>query len=145
MTDSAMTEFEFIVHGLNVRQNNFEFVMQDPNKSFSKGTRSRIRRQAMQAVGDARRKSRHVPCSSPSRIPKNGPQPNLNLRLALTPFPLSGLELLVRDLGLDPNDLSALASIHNGTVSVLPCQTGSDSQKADCDVLQGLKRTFLRL
>jgi hypothetical protein len=113
-----MTEFEFIVQGLNLRQNNFEFVMQNPNKSFSKGTRSKIRRQAMQAVGDARRKSRHVPRSSPSRVSKKGPQSNLNLGLALSPFPLSGLELLVRDLGLDPTDLSALASIHNGTVSV---------------------------
>lgn len=33
-------------------------------------------------------------------------------------MPLSGLELLVRDRGLDPMDLSALASIHIGTMLV---------------------------
>jgi hypothetical protein len=35
-------------------------------------------------------------------------------------MPISGLELLVRDSGLDPIDLSALASVHIGAVSVTP-------------------------
>jgi hypothetical protein len=35
-------------------------------------------------------------------------------------MPLSGLELLIRDRGIDPLDLSALASIHIGTMFVKP-------------------------
>jgi hypothetical protein len=41
-------------------------------------------------------------------------------------MPLSGLELLIRDRGIDPLDLSALASIHIGTVLVIPDPVLSD-------------------
>lgn len=88
----------------------FEFVIQEPNERFSKETQTKIRKQAMRAVGAARRRSNlsMIPSSgSPSRYPNWHPVP---------PMPLSGLELLVKDRGLDPMDLSALTSIHIGSM-----------------------------
>lgn len=94
----------------------FEFVMQNPNDNVSRETRTRIRRQAMKAVGATRRKPVLLRSSSSGMAIRDpvrrdqrslGPPPSM---------PLSGLELLVRDRGLDPMDLSALTSIHIGAM-----------------------------
>jgi hypothetical protein len=80
----------------------FEFVAQKPNGTLSREDRSRVRRHAMKAIGAARRKtSEAAPANSAvCRLPPS--------------LPLSGLELLVKESGLDPMDLSALASVHLG-------------------------------
>ena len=86
----------------------FEFVMQEPQEKFSKEIQTRIRRQAMKAVGASRRRPNlsqsHSPAAS-SRCPNPAPQ-----------MPFSGLELLVKDRGLDPMDLSGLTSVHIGAM-----------------------------
>jgi hypothetical protein len=91
-------------------EGNFEFVMQTSNDSFSDETRTKIRKKAMKAVA-ARRKL--------AVNPRPGLEPRHSVRLSQLPsysMPFSGLELLVRDRGLDPMDLSALTSIHMGTM-----------------------------
>jgi hypothetical protein len=96
-------------------QSGFEFVMQDPNERFSKKTQTIIRKRAMRAVGAARRRSGPHSSSSPTSDPRRRTPLDTH---PLPPMPISGLELLVRDSGLDPIDLSALASVHIGAVSV---------------------------
>ena len=94
-------------------QNGFEFVMQDPNERFSNETRTKIRKQAMRGrIGGPRHGSGH------SLAPKctHSTSRSWDLDHPLPPMPASGLELLIRDRGIDPLDLSALASIHIGTV-----------------------------
>jgi hypothetical protein len=95
----------------------FEFVIQDPNERFSKETQTIIRKRAMHAVGAARRRSDPHSSSSPTSDPRRRAPRDTH---PLPPMPISGLELLVRDSGLDPIDLSALASVHIGAVSVTP-------------------------
>jgi hypothetical protein len=58
-------------------------------------------------------------CSSSPSPTKEGGCQKRELDLG-HPMPLSGLELLIRDRGIDPLDLSALASIHIGTMFVKP-------------------------
>lgn len=100
------------------RQSGFEFVMQDPKERFSSETRTKIRKQAMRGrVGAKRHRSDYS--SSPSPTGEGGCQKRKS-DLG-QPMPLSGLELLIRDRGIDPLDLSALASIHIGTMFVKPC------------------------
>jgi hypothetical protein len=89
------------------QEGGFEFIMQEPNESFSKETQTKIRRQAMRSVGAARSKTCMIP--NPESLSR---YPNWHL---VSPMPLSGLELLVKDRGLDPMDLSALTSIHVGS------------------------------
>lgn len=86
----------------------FEFVAQQPNEKLSKETRLKIRRHAMKAVGAARRK----PAEAISRFPSR--RPDLDAPHPMFGMPFSGLELLVKDYGLDPMDLSALTSVHIG-------------------------------
>jgi hypothetical protein len=95
-------------------ESGFEFVMQYPNERFSRQTQTKIRRRAMLAVGAAR----HGPKPIQFETSKRRPQHTIDLGHPLPPMPLSGLELLVRDSGLDPVDFSALASIHIGAMSV---------------------------
>jgi len=85
----------------------FEFVLHEPNVGLSRENRSKIRRHAMRAVGTARLRGSEPVATRPS-YPLQ--------RRALPPAPQSGLELLVRDYGLDPVDLSALASVHIGVM-----------------------------
>jgi hypothetical protein len=94
---------------------NFEFVMQTSNSSFSNETRTKIRRKAMKAV-TARRKLATNPASRVEPRYQIWQDPS-----SLHPSPpitFSGLELLVKDRGLDPMDLSALTSIYMGTMYV---------------------------
>lgn len=104
------------------RQSIFEFVIQDPEQRFSRDTQTKIRKQAMRAVGAARRRSDtrsdYSKSPSPKSVSKHRPRRDLDLACSLVPMPLSGLELLVRDRGIDPMDLSALTSIHIGQMSV---------------------------
>ena len=88
----------------------FEFVLHEPNVALSRASLSKIRRHAMRAVGAARQR--------PGEMASARPYP-LQRRL-LPPTSLSGLELLIKDYGLDPMDLSALESVHIGTVYVDP-------------------------
>lgn len=97
------------------RQSGFEFVMTDPTERFSSETRTKIRKQAMRGrVGAPHRSS-----SPPTSESKRPTCRDWDMGHPLPPMPLSGLELLIRDRGLDPLDLSALASIHIGTMFVL--------------------------
>lgn len=87
----------------------FEFIQQHPDDALSKETRTRIRKQAMRAVG-ARRRNVTQATGPGSRGP-----PRRRRNLAQSParsVPTSGLELLVQDGGLDPMDFSALTLIH---------------------------------
>ncbi|KAH8807831.1 hypothetical protein F5884DRAFT_857398 [Xylogone sp. PMI_703] len=97
----------------------FEFVMQEPNEKFTKETQTKIRKQAMRAVGAARQYragfSANPRFGAASRRPA---QSDLDLLHPIAPMPLSGLELLVKDRGLDPMDLSALTSVHMGDMQV---------------------------
>jgi hypothetical protein len=99
-------------------QNGFEFVIQDPNERFSRETQTKIRKQAMRAVGVARRMSRRSSSPSHTSESRRPRRWDSDLEHPLPPMPLSGLELLVRDRGIDPVDLSALTSIHIGAMSV---------------------------
>lgn len=99
------------------KQSGFEFVMQDPKERFSSETRTKIRKQAMRGrVGAKRRRSG---CSSSPSPTMEGRRRKRESDLG-HPMPLSGLELLIRDRGIDPLDLSALASIHLGNMFVKP-------------------------
>lgn len=102
MTDAWQSGFEF------------EFVMQDPNESFSREIQTTIRKQAMRAIGATRRRSHR---RSPTSISRYRTRRDSDLAHPLPPMPLSGLELLVKDRGIDPIDLSALSSIHIGTMA----------------------------
>ncbi|KAI1323892.1 hypothetical protein F5Y16DRAFT_327734 [Xylariaceae sp. FL0255] len=82
----------------------FEFVMSAPNEKLSKENHSKIRRHVTRAVLEARRKS--GTCATARKL-----QP------VVRSIPLSGLEVLAADCGLNPLDLSALASIHLGPVA----------------------------
>jgi hypothetical protein len=90
----------------------FEFIAQDPNERFSEETQTTIRKQAMRAVGAARRRSGRASRSTRATQDTSLPRPYS--------MPLSGLEMLVRDRGIDPIDLSALTSIHIGAMCVNP-------------------------
>ncbi|KAI8630202.1 hypothetical protein F5Y19DRAFT_429323 [Xylariaceae sp. FL1651] len=79
----------------------FEFVAQRFNGTLSKVDRYRVRSHVMRAVGAARRKTGDVTSATPI------PPPSLSL---------SGVEVSVRSIGLDPMDLSALSSITLGPV-----------------------------
>jgi hypothetical protein len=96
-----------------MQQGDFHFIVQNPKEQFSKDTRTKIRKQAMRAVGIARRRSDRFPNPCPP-IQHDLEQ----IRLTQT-VPLSGIELLVKDSGIDPRDLSALTCVHIGMVSVL--------------------------
>jgi hypothetical protein len=97
------------------RKSDLEFIMQDPNERFSSETRTKIRKQAMRGrIGAPHHRSGRS--SSPSPTRKAGCR-RLDSDIG-HPMPFSGLELLIRDQGLDPLDLSALASIHIGVVLV---------------------------
>lgn len=72
----------------------------------------------MRAVGAARRRSDHSKSPNPIGVSRHRSRRDLELACSLVPMPLSDLELLVRDRGIDPIDLSALASIHIGQMSV---------------------------
>lgn len=94
----------------------FEFILHEPNKQLSRETYRRIRSHAMKAAGASRRILNDVQSKSPSKghklVRKNAvlsPPP---------PMPLSGLELLVKDIGLDPINFSSLTSVHLGPVYV---------------------------
>jgi hypothetical protein len=108
----------------NSRKSDLEFIMQDPNERFSSETRTKIRKQAMRGrVGAPRYRSGPSSSPSPPRIAGHRRRCDSDLG---HPMPLSGLELLIRDRGIDPLDLSALASIHIGTVLVIPDPVLSD-------------------
>jgi hypothetical protein len=101
---------------VDFEDDDFEFVMQTPDGSLSKETRIKIRKQAMKAVAATRRRSGIAANLGPGGVPKNLVwQGSIELHPS-PPMPFSGLELLVRDCGLDPFDLSALTSIHVGTM-----------------------------
>ncbi|KAI3322967.1 hypothetical protein HD806DRAFT_497400 [Xylariaceae sp. AK1471] len=82
----------------------FEFVAQRSNGTLSREDRSRVRRHAMKTIGASRRRTSDV---APAYTA---------IRSSTPSWSLSGLELLVKDSGLDPMDLSALASVHLGAV-----------------------------
>lgn len=98
---------------VNSTDSKFEFVMQMPNENPIKETRTKIRRQAMNSTISARRQTS---TSVSSTRPESPSWPEANALLLSPPMPISGLELLVRDCGLDPMDLSALTSIHIGSM-----------------------------
>jgi hypothetical protein len=93
--------------------------MQDPTERFSSETRTKIRKQAMRGRVGAPHHSSRRSSSPPVRQSKGSTRCDSNPGHPFPPMPLSGLELLIRDRGLDPMDLSALASIHIGTMLVL--------------------------
>jgi hypothetical protein len=90
---------------------NFEFIEQNSNNAISKEARTKIRKQAMRGVAAARRKNTaEIDWTFNGAVRLSShliPNP-------AAPLPTSGLELLVKDKGLDPMDLSALTSIHIG-------------------------------
>jgi hypothetical protein len=92
---------------------NFEFIQQHPNDALSKETRLKIRKQAMRDAGAARRRNNLAINQSSKRAFR---QPVFLIPNPAAPLPTSGLELLVKDKGLDPMDLSALTSIHVGSM-----------------------------
>lgn len=124
----------------------FEFVIQQTDQyGFSKETKTRIRRQAMKAVGEARRQSgvygksnllqappdlsrnaaplgdmksqperKHEAAGKRGRWRVNMPGKANKPLSPPPPMPLSGLEAVMRDHGLDIMDLSALTAIHIG-------------------------------
>ncbi|KAL6693471.1 hypothetical protein J3F84DRAFT_380903 [Trichoderma pleuroticola] len=96
MTDPAIDGFQFILHA--------------PNERLSKGNRSKIRRHAMKVVVEAR----HAPSDASHRESVEYYKTPLGREVSslLLPMPLSGLEQLVKDQGLDPLDLSSLTSVH---------------------------------
>ncbi len=94
------------------------FVIQDPKERFSNETRTKIRRQAMRGRLGAPRHSSMSECKRTMRQNWDTEHPS-------PPMPVSGLELLIRDRGIDPLDLSALASVHMGTVLVLTHRVSS--------------------
>lgn len=100
-------------------ESSFEFVIQDPQEKFSKETKTKIRKQAMRAVG-ARRRSDGPKSPSPTSISRQRQGRDSEKMPYSVSMPLSGLELLVRDRGIDPIDLSALASVHMGAMLVAP-------------------------
>ena len=73
----------------------------------------------MRAVGASRRRSnRSSSSSNPPSAPEGGASREPAIPPLLLPVPLSGMELLVKDSGLDPTDLSALTSVHIGAMLV---------------------------
>jgi hypothetical protein len=98
------------------QQSGFEFVMTDPTERFSSETRTKIRKQAMRGRVGAHTSRRSS--SPPTKQSKYPTRRDWDMAHPLPPMPLSGLELLIRDRGLDPLDLSALASIHIGAMLV---------------------------
>lgn len=104
----------------------FEFIQHAPNKRLSRENRSKIRRHAMKAVGASRRISNGVQFkpSKCHKLVRNSTVPS-----PLPPMPLSGLELLVKDIGIDPLNFSSLTSVHMGPVYVSD-QLHSISQNA---------------
>ncbi|KAF2111233.1 hypothetical protein BDV96DRAFT_189386 [Lophiotrema nucula] len=100
-----------------LEDSSFEFIQEGPSKRVSRENKTRIRRKAMQSVGAARRRG------DLAKDPKRwiaAPYPASKSLFSLQtsrPFPLSGMELLVRNLGLDPLDLSALSSVHIGAAA----------------------------
>ncbi|KAL6901083.1 hypothetical protein GGI43DRAFT_403993 [Trichoderma evansii] len=95
--------------------NAFEFIFHAPNKRLSRENHSKIRRHAMKAVGASRRVSNDVQSKPPSKCYKLARN---NKVLSPPPsMPLSGLELLVKDIGLDPLNFSSLTSVHIGPVA----------------------------
>lgn len=95
----------------------FEFVIQDPNERFSKETKTKIRKQAMRAVG-ARRRSDGPKSPGPTAVSRHRQRGDSDKIPSLVSMPLAPLELLVRNSGIDPIDLSALASVHIGAMLV---------------------------
>ncbi|KAE9374670.1 hypothetical protein N431DRAFT_372476 [Stipitochalara longipes BDJ] len=97
-------------------ESDFMFVIQDPKERFSNETRTKIRKQAMRGRVGAPRHS-----LSPGSMSeyKRTIRRNWDMEHPLPPMPVSGLELLIKDRGIDPLDLSALASIHIGTVAAI--------------------------
>jgi hypothetical protein len=89
-------------------ESGFEFVLHEPNVALSRENRSKIRRHAMRAVGAAR--TRRSGTTETKLYPLQRRPPRA--------MPMSGLELLAKDCGLGPLDLSALASVHFGTLYV---------------------------
>ncbi|KAH8897956.1 hypothetical protein GQ53DRAFT_791642 [Thozetella sp. PMI_491] len=103
----------------------FAFVLHRPNEKLSQETRSKIRRHSMKAVAAARNRS-NGGAFNYYRMRKRREAPPS----PLPPIPLSGLELLVRDRGIDPMDLSALTSVHMGTIASAMLQA-TPSQLSD--------------
>lgn len=98
----------------NLEDDKFKFVMQTPNDRLSKETRTIIRKQVMNTVTAARRKSDLN--KNPSSESRSSTRQDPTLLHLSPPMPISGLELLVKDCGIDPMDLSALTSIHIGSM-----------------------------
>jgi hypothetical protein len=124
------------------QQNQFAFVSQDPKKRFSKETQTIIRKQAMRAVGAARRRPTHSSSTNPSHGSRGGARLDLEQPSPLPPMPLSGLELLVKDCGLDPIDLSALTCVHVGSMSVRSVHVGLRQSRLIRSFLLELHRYF---
>lgn len=66
----------------------------------------------MKAVGAARRTSKDASHKGSTKYYTT--HQDRGMPCLLPPMPLSGLELLVKDQGLDPLDLSSLTSVHIG-------------------------------
>jgi hypothetical protein len=103
MTDPAIDGFQFILHA--------------PNERLSKENRSKIRRHAMKVVGAARRTPNDASHRESAKYYKT--HRGMEMSSLLPPMPLSGLELLVKDQGLDPFDLSSLTTVHIGPMYVV--------------------------
>ncbi|PKK54283.1 hypothetical protein CI102_1725 [Trichoderma harzianum] len=101
MTDPAIDGFQFILHA--------------PNERLSKENRSKIRRHAMKVVGAARRTPNDASHRESAKYYKT--HRGMEMSSLLPPMPLSGLELLVKDQGLDPFDLSSLTTVHIGPIA----------------------------
>ncbi|KAL7952691.1 hypothetical protein V8C34DRAFT_104109 [Trichoderma compactum] len=69
----------------------------------------------MKAVGAARRTPNDASRRKSAKCYKT--PPGREMSSLLLPTPLSGLELLVKDQGLDPLDLSSLTSVHIGPIT----------------------------
>lgn len=93
----------------------FEFILHEPNKQLSRETHRRIRSHAMKAAGASRR----ILNDQSKSLSKGRKFVRKNAVLnPPPPMPLSGLELLVKDIGLDPINFSSLTSVHLGPVYV---------------------------
>ncbi|KAI8628057.1 hypothetical protein F5Y19DRAFT_439421 [Xylariaceae sp. FL1651] len=89
----------------------FEFVAQESNGTLSREDRSKVRRHVMRTVKATQQRNSEATLTYYAA------------HYSLPSMPLSGLELLVRDSGLDPIDLSALSSIHLGAVALAAIQS----------------------
>ncbi|KAH8896580.1 hypothetical protein GQ53DRAFT_838146 [Thozetella sp. PMI_491] len=97
----------------------FEFVVQEANEKLSKENHSKIRRHAMKAVRAAQQdwgKATSPPLAAKPTGHRVTSQ-DAGMQAPWPSMPMSGLELLVRDRGLDPMDLSALTSVHIGPLA----------------------------